>query len=226
MKLSVVVPVLNEEASLGATLGSLRESAEGHSFELLVVDGGSTDGSLDVARQLAGRVLESRPGRAAQMHLGATQATGDVLLFLHADTRLPHDWPSLLRGVWEAAAPPAAAAFRLSLDAGGWRYRLVERASRMRSALTGVPLGDQAISVRRDVYLSVGGFPDVPLMEEYYLLRKLKRRGRVAVLEHAVLTSARRHRRNGPIRNGLMNNLITALFFCGVPPRALARLYK
>ncbi len=226
MKLSVIVPVLNEEASLRPTLSALRERAEGRAFELLVVDGGSTDDTVARAKHWTGTVLSTERGRALQMHRGALAAGGDVLLFLHADTRLPEGWARLLERVWDSGDPPAAAAFRLGFDAKGWRYRIIEKASLLRMRMTGVPLGDQAISVRRDVYFSVGGFPYVPLMEEYYLLRKLKKRGRVELIDESVLTSARRHERNGPLRNGLRNNLITALFLCGVSPQRLARMYR
>lgn len=226
MKLSVIVPVLDEAETLAGALACLRAGIGQEAVELLVVDGGSADDSVAVARRFADKVLPSRPGRAAQLHHGALQAKGDVLLFLHADTFLPEGWHAALTRVWDGPRPPAAAAFRLGFDADGWRYRLIERSARLRTALTGVPLGDQAISTRHDVYRAVGGFPDVPLMEEYYLLRKLRRRGPVAVIDRPVRTSARRFERHGPIRNSLRNTLITALFYCGVPPRSLARLYR
>lgn len=226
MKLSVIVPALNEETNVHPTLSALRETARGRPFELLVVDGGSTDETVARTKRWADQVLQASRGRALQMHRGALAAAGDILLFLHADTRLPEGWFESLERVWNGGKPPAAAAFRLALDAQGWRYRLIERASAFRARLTGVPLGDQAISVRRELYFSVGGFPNVPLMEEYYLLRKLRNHGRVELIDRPVLTSARRHQRNGPIRQGLRNNLITALFLCGMAPERLARLYR
>ena len=222
MKFSVIIPVLNEEAALKRL-----SSPRGADVELIIVDGGSRDGSLTLARKLADIALRApKAGRAAQMHQGALAASGEILLFLHADTALPRGWKQTLEREWRAPSRPAATAFRLAFDAAGFRYRAIEALANFRNRLTRVPHGDQAISVEARRYRDVGGFPDVPLMEEYFLLRKLKAHGIVRILPDAVKTSARRYEANGALRNAARNAFLLGLFYLGVPPRALARLYK
>lgn len=160
------------------------------------------------------------------MHAGAQAASGDLLIFLHADTRLPDDWYEQLEGAWSSPRKPAATAFRLGFDDNRPFYRFLARAANARTRLTGVPQGDQAIAIERKVYFHAGGFPDVPLMEEYLLIDRLARLGRVELLAGAVATSVRRYEKTGPFFNALRNGAIVSLFYLGVPPRTLARLYR
>lgn len=221
MKVSVVVCCLDEEELLPACLAAAKAGlAPGD--ELLVCDGGSADASRAVAERAGARVLTPGRGRALQLDAGARAASGDVLLFLHADTVLPEGWRAALdRGFSPGVA---AAGFRLGFAGEG--LALISACAELRERLTGVPQGDQALSVRRDEYLSVGGFPPVPLMEEYELVRRLKTRGRVARLPQRVSTSPRRHLARGPLMQGLRNNLIILLYYLGVPPARLAGLYR
>lgn len=227
LKISIIIPTLNEQELLEPAMTRLRLTAWRGEIEILVCDAGSADGTLAAARRLADRVTKSpRRGRAAQMHQGALAATGDLLLFLHVDTRLPKNWLDALLNAWTSKPPPGATAFRLGFDSSRPIYRLIAALGDWRSRRTEVPHGDQAVACRREDYMKVGGFPDVPLMEEYYLLPKLARLGPIVILEEAVTTSTRRYERNGPIFNGLRNAAIIALFKAGVPTERLARLYR
>jgi rSAM/selenodomain-associated transferase 2 len=218
--------VRNERARIAGTLKNLR-SAAGDEAELIVVDGGSSDGTAEAARGLADQVLlPPVRGRGAQMHAGAQAARGAVFLFLHADTELPADWPSLLKKAFlQESAPPAATAFRLSFDSNGFFYRVCAFLANQRAKLTGVPHGDQAIAASRDAYFAAGGFPPEPLMEEYLLIPRLREIGEVRIFRERVVTSARRYRARGPLRNALRNQTLITLFYLGVSPRTLARWY-
>jgi rSAM/selenodomain-associated transferase 2 len=222
MRLSVIVPTLDEEATIASTLAHARRPGD---VELVVVDGGSRDETVNVARPLADRVLDAPRGRAAQMNAGAAAARGAVLLFLHADTRLPDDYPAL---VAEALAPAdvVGGRFDIRLDAPGLAYRVIERLIGLRSRLTGVATGDQAIFVRRDAFVRVGGYPAIPLMEDIALCRALKRAGRMAALRDVVVTSARRWQRDGLVRTVALMWTLRLAYYAGVSPARLARAYR
>jgi rSAM/selenodomain-associated transferase 2 len=222
MRLSVIVPTLDEEATIASTLAHARRPGD---VELVVVDGGSRDETVHVARPLADRVLDAPRGRAAQMNAGAAAARGAVLLFLHADTRLPDDYPAL---VADALAPAdvVGGRFDIRLDAPGLAYRVIERLIGLRSRLTGVATGDQAIFVRRDAFVRVGGYPAIPLMEDIALCRALKRAGRMAALRDVVVTSARRWQRDGLVRTVALMWTLRLAYYAGVSPARLARAYR
>lgn len=223
--LSVVICVLDEGPLLRECLAELRRQAP--EAELVVADGGSADDTLHAAREGADVLVRCpRPGRALQLDQGARAAGGKVLLFLHADTRLPDGWPAVLLDAFSALPPPCAGAFRLAFDDPAPLFRVLERAAGLRQRLTGVPHGDQGIAVLREAYLACGGFPPVPLMEEYELMRRLRGAGRVVELDAAARTSARRYRRKGALANALRNNALIALWYLGVPPKRLAGWYR
>ncbi len=222
MRVSVVIPVLDDAAALAGTLRRVRATAGGP-LEVIVVDGGSTDSSAAVAAELSDKVLSSPKGRSLQLHAGALAAAGDILLFLHADTELPADWRPALEAAWSRSPRPAATAFRLGFDRDTVWFRFIARMADWRASWTGVPHGDQALAMARGVYLAAGGFPPVPIMEEYALLRKLD--GPVFLLEPSVRTSARRYEAVGPVRGTLRNVCLIALYYAGVPPRVLAKFY-
>ncbi len=220
--LSVIVPTLDEAEALPAALAAARQPGV---TEIIVVDGGSRDGTLALARTLADRVLETARGRARQMNAGAAVARGDVLLFLHADTRLPAGYA---QAVARALADPRVVGgrFDVRLDATGLAYRVVGRLISVRSRVTRVATGDQAIFVRRAVFARLGGYPAVPLMEDVALSRALKRAGRVACLGETVVTSARRWQRHGVARTVLLMWALRAAYYAGVSPARLARIYR
>ena len=223
MTLSVVVPALDEAANLTRLLPDLARTCPG--AEVIVVDGGSRDGTAAVASGRPGvRFLASARGRARQMNAGAREASGDVLLFLHADTRLPE---GAAVAIVEALGAPAVVGgrFDVRFDSPRRILRVVAWFMNARSRATSICTGDQAIFVRRADFEAVGGYPDIPLMEDIELSRRLKARGRLAALRVRVTTSARKWEREGPLRTiGLMWAL-RLLHFCGVAPARLHRWY-
>jgi rSAM/selenodomain-associated transferase 2 len=220
--ISVIVPALDEEHALDATIAAARQPGV---LEIIVVDGGSRDGTVAMARARADRVLCSERGRANQMNAGAAGARGDVLLFLHADTRLP---PDCHRAIMRALADEGVVGgrFDLRLDAPGLPYRVIESMISLRSRLTGVATGDQAIFARRSVFERLGGYPPLPLMEDIAFCRALKRAGRIACLRERVVTSARRWQQRGVARTVLLMWLLRLAYYAGVSPARLARAYR
>ncbi len=219
--LSIVVPVRNEAATLPATLAPLQPWRE-RGVEIIVVDGGSDDGTPACAEGLADRVLASPPGRARQMNAGAAVAQGDVLLFLHADTRLPAGAAGLVAA---ALRNRHWGRFDVRLSGSAWPLRVIERLMNLRSCLTGMATGDQAIFVRRAAFLTVGGYPDIPLMEDLALSKRLGRFGRPVCLRPPVITSSRRWESQGILRTVLLMWWLRLLWFLGVSPQRLVRRY-
>jgi rSAM/selenodomain-associated transferase 2 len=220
MAVSVLIPTLNEAGRLGETLRRLRAERP---HEIIVADGGSADATCRLAAA-ADRLLHAPRGRAAQMNHAAAHATGDVLLFLHADCT-PE--PGALRAA-EACLRRrgvAAGCFRMTVAAPGWFYRLIDAAATARVGLTGLVYGDQGLFVRRELFRRVGGFPAVRLMEDLFLSRALRRRGRVVVAPRRIFVSPRRWQRLGVVRQTLRNWALTALAAGGVHPDRLATYY-
>jgi rSAM/selenodomain-associated transferase 2/rSAM/selenodomain-associated transferase 1 len=219
---SVVIPALNEAGQLGRTLSALSLSQD---IEVIVVDGGSRDATLAIARTAGVRALEARPPRSVQMNAGAAAAGGEILLFLHADTRLPMKFQEPVRRTL-ASPRVAAGAFFLRIDAYGWGLRIIEQAANWRSRLLQLPYGDQALFLRRDTFWELGGFPAIPIMEDFELVRRLKRKGRIAMVPDSVRTSPRRWLQVGVGKTWLINQAIIAAYFMGAPPERLAAWYR
>ncbi len=233
MRLSVVIPTLDEAAELPATLGALHagarplaaEGAAGDAIEVLVVDGGSRDATVALARGFGASVVEAPRGRGAQLAAGGRVARGDVIVFCHADCRLPAGWSAAIRAALAADPQVVGGAFQLAIE-GDRRVRaLVAAAANLRSRLTGHPYGDQALFVRADAYRAVGGFAPLPLMEDIDLCRRLRQVGRLVQLDLAVTVSARRWDREGLLYATLRNWTLAALFYLGVEPARLRRWY-
>ncbi len=222
MKLSIVMPVLDEAAGIEAALSALaRYRARG--TEVIVADGGSRDDTAVRAHPLADRVLSAPRGRSVQMNAGAAAASGDVLLFLHADTRLPEDADRLvLDGL--AQSGRTWGRFDVRFDAGGL-LSLVALMMNWRSRATGIATGDQALFVTRAAFERSGGFPAIALMEDLALSARLKRIDRPLALRARVTTSARRWRKHGTLRTVLLMWRLRLAFFLGADPAKLARQY-
>ena len=221
---SIIVPTLDEAASIGAALSALQPlRAAGH--EIVVVDGGSGDGTPDLAAPFARRSANGPRGRASQMNAGARLAAGDVLLFLHADTRLP---PRADRLVLDGLAGSGRAwgRFDVHIDGRHRLLRLVAAAMNLRSRWTGIATGDQAIFVRQDAFVSIGGFPELPLMEDVALSAALKRVSRPLCLHERVTTSGRRWESRGVIRTIALMWWLRLRYFLGSSPARLAEIYR
>ena len=221
MNISVIVPVLNEEKSIAATLQAL---APLQPYETIVVDGGSQDRTPEIAAEFGVKVIPSERGRARQMNRGAREASGDVLLFLHADTRLP---PTAFSDIAGAMGDPryVGGRFDVELDGKHWLLPLVGRLISYRSRLSKVATGDQALFVRREVFQRMGGFADIPLMEDIAFCRTLKRLGEVACLRSRVVTSARRWEVDGVWRTIFRMWTLKLLYLTGVSPARLKQFY-
>lgn len=217
--LTVIVPMLNEEAGIAAALAALRPL---HA-EIVVVDGGSGDRTVALAAPLSDQLLCAPRGRARQMNSGAAAAHGDVLLFLHADTVLPPQADRLVAEVIAGGACWGRFDVRIA-GASAW-FPVIATLMNLRSRLTGIATGDQAIFVTRTAFAQVGGFADIPLMEDIVLSRRLRRLGRPACLRQKVTTAGRRWERHGVLRTILTMWWLRLRFFLGADPAKLAREY-
>lgn len=220
--LSVVIPALNEVPSIEACIASAARS--GPNVEIIVADGGSTDGTTERAARAGARIVRGARGRGAQANAGAGEASADVLLFLHADTALPEGYD---RAVLTALEDPAVTGggFALGIAAKGAGYRFIEAMANLRSRICRMPFGDQALFVRCTEFEALGGFPDMPVMEDFAFVERLRRRGRVVTLPQRVATSARRWETLGLVRVTLTNKVIIWGYKFGVGPERLARWY-
>ncbi len=224
--LSVVIPTLNAEATLTASLESLFAAVGGPVGEVIVVDCGSIDRTVEIAAAAGARVLSAPRGRGHQLRAGGTAAAMDWILFLHADTRLEPGWEETVRNYMEAEENREhAAAFRFRLDSEAPAARRVERLVTWRNRTFRLPYGDQALLLHRTLYQRVGGFRPMPLFEDVDIIRRLGRR-RVRLLDAAALTSSSRFQRDGWWLRPLRNLSCLLLYLLGVPPSIIARVYK
>jgi len=221
--LSIILPVLDEADIIADALAALAPLRQ-RGAEVIVVDGGSRDGSVDLARPAADRVIASPRGRAAQMNAGAALARGAVLLFLHADTRLPGNADALVLAGLERSGR-AWGRFDIAIAGRSPLLAIVAAAINLRSRLTRIATGDQAIFVSRDVFAAVGGFPDIALMEDVALSRALKRISRPVCVAAKVTTSGRRWEQHGVLRTVVLMWRLRLAYFLGAEPATLARRY-
>jgi rSAM/selenodomain-associated transferase 2 len=221
MLISIIIPTLNEESNLAVTLRLLSSRSD---VELIVVDGGSHDRTVEIARQFTPYVFLSHRGRARQMNEGARHATGDILLFLHADVfLLPGSLDELQRRIIGDGA--VGGAFDLQIDSPRRFLRLVGRVASWRSRMFRLPYGNQGLFMWRQVFEALGGFPDVPIMEDVGLMRRLRRAGRLTFLRTGLVTSARRWDANGIVKTTFVNGWVSFLHWIGVPARPLRKIY-
>jgi rSAM/selenodomain-associated transferase 2 len=223
LRISIIVPALNEADGITAVLVALAPlRARGH--EVIVVDGGSSDGTAALARAVADRVVPAPRGRASQMNAGAALARGEVLLFLHADTRLPENADaSVLEGL--AASGKAWGRFDVRIEGASLCLPVIAFFMNLRSRATGIATGDQAIFVRREAFERAGRFPPLELMEDIALSRSLRRASRPLCLADKAVTSGRRWERRGVLRTVLLMSWLRLAFFFGAAPAKLARIY-
>lgn len=221
-KISIVIPVLNEANAIGDVLAQVGKAC---AVEVIVVDGGSHDETVTLAQSMGVKVICATAGRANQMNAGAAVATGEILLFLHADTRLPSEFATLVR---QALQDPktVAGAFELQIDAQMWGLRTIEVMVNLRSRLLSLPYGDQGIFLKSSVFRKIGGFPNLPIMEDFEFMRRLRTLGKVAIVPASVLTSGRRWQKLGVVKTTALNQIAIVAYLLGVSPHRIVRWYR
>jgi rSAM/selenodomain-associated transferase 2 len=225
-KFSFIIPVWNEEAIISRTIEHIRGLHASGSAEILVVDGDPAGRTIKVARHAGVNTAISETGRGKQMNLGAALAEGEILIFLHADTILPSDALNLIEAAMGETSC-IAGAFDLAIDSEKSVFRLIEKAASIRSRLTRIPYGDQAIFMRKRNFQDLGGFREIPIMEDIEIMQRIKRRkGKICILRKAASTSPRRWEKEGVLYTTLRNWLILSLYLFGVKPESLFRFYR
>jgi rSAM/selenodomain-associated transferase 2 len=221
-RISIIIPTLNEAGNIKESIATTQHSLN---IEVIVVDGSSKDDTVEIAQSLNVKVISSSPGRAVQMNAGAVAASGDILLFLHADTRLPIGFDDMIR---KALQQPGivAGAFNLRIDAPLLSLRWVELGVKLRSHFCQMPYGDQAIFLTKEAFQQIGGFPELPIMEDFELMRRLKPVGRIVIISTPVLTSARRWLQKGVFKTTLLNQLVIIAYLLGISPERIRSWYR
>lgn len=221
-KISIIIPVLNEASKIAKTITVAKS---GKNVEILVVDGGSQDNTVEIVQALGLKILFASPSRANQMNVGAKAATGEILLFLHADTHLPAKFDRSVRLVL-CQPNTIAGAFALQIDGSLKGLRLVEKGVNWRSHFLSLPYGDQAIFVKTETFKALGGFSQLPIMEDFEFVLKLRNCGRIAIIPTPVITSSRRWQKLGVWQTTIMNQLAIAAYFLKIPPESIAKWYR
>ena len=219
---SIVIPTLNEELEIQNCLMQLQDLRD-EGFEVIVSDGGSLDKTAQLLDGLCDQYILNLRGRAAQMNAGARKAKGEIIFFLHADTQLPNNFSELINAI--AANTSGWGRFDVALSGEHYLFRVIESMMNLRSRLTGIATGDQTIFVRRTLFQEIGGFPEIALMEDIAMSRRLKKISKPLCLRQKVLTSSRRWENNGVLRTLLKMWCLRFAFFIGVDPESLARQY-
>ncbi|BBD66702.1 glycosyl transferase family protein [Nostoc commune NIES-4072] len=221
-RISIIIPTLNEAENIKEAIATTQPNTN---IEVIVVDGGSDDDTVAIAQSLGVKVISSSSGRAVQMNTGAVAATGDILLFLHADTCLPTGFDDMVRIALQQPET-VAGAFNLRIDASLLSLRWVEWGINVRSHFYQMPYGDQAIFLTKAVFQQIGGFPELPIMEDFELMRRLKRIGRIVIIPTSVVTSARRWLQKGVFKTTLLNQIVIIAYLLGVSPERICRWYR
>jgi rSAM/selenodomain-associated transferase 2 len=231
--ISIIIPALNEAQNIEQTIASAQasEPSSAASMEIIVVDGGSTDATVEIAQALGAKIIIAGQGRAHQMNIGAQAASGQILLFLHADTCLPVGFDRLVCTAFQQPPPKSkkttiAGAFELKINGAASGLRLVEWGVKWRSHWWQMPYGDQAIFLTAETFQQVGGFPAMPLMEDFALISRLQKLGVIKTLSAAVVTSDRRWRQKGILKTTILNQIIVMAYLMGVAPDRLTKWYR
>ncbi len=222
VKISIIIPVLDEAVNL-SRLNDCLQAVQQQGHEVIIVDGGSRDNTLSIAYQITGTVIVSMPGRALQMNSGAAIASGELLLFLHADTFLPENALKIISDL--SRKKNTWGRFDVRLSSSRFVFRLIEGLMNLRSCVTSIATGDQAIFIEGNLFEQVGGFPEIALMEDIEISRRLKKIARPVCIKQKVITSSRRWENNGVVATVLLMWKLRLYYFFGVSPEKLKQLY-
>ncbi len=221
MRFSIIMPTLNESSNLRYALEHLLSSIEYFSeIEIIICDGGSNDDTIKLATQYPIDLIHTAKGRARQMNAGVEHSIGDWLVFLHADTRLPDDWTALIE---ESKTPWGR--FDIRLSGSHWMLRVIEKAINLRSRKTSIATGDQALFFQRDFFKQLGGFPDIPLMEDIAITSKARKVIKPNCISQVAITSSRRWEQKGILRTILLMWILRFAYWLGIKPDTLHRIY-
>ena len=217
--ISIIIPTFNEASHLGETLTALFESIDTGSAEVIISDGGSSDQTIEIAQLFPCRIVNSETGRARQMNAGCRQAKGEWLVFLHADSQLPQDWQTVLHRARQWGF------FPVKLSGRFWPLRIIESAMSLRSSLTSVATGDQALFFRRSFFSQLGGFEEIPIMEDIGISKQARRFAKPTIAKFPLITSSRRWEDNGIIKTVLLMWWLRLAYWLGTSPERLHRIY-
>jgi rSAM/selenodomain-associated transferase 2 len=224
-RFSIIIPVLHESEKINNLLEAVGQLKTDESFEIIVVDGSPTQDTLHVISDTNVKKYTCQQGRGRQMNKGAAHASGDILVFLHADTFLPLNAFSLIQTALENDHY-VGGAFTLQIQPQTTFFRMIAAYSTLRSQITRAPYGDQVIFLRKTYFDAIGGYQDIPLMEDVELMRRIKKKkGQIIILQHPVITSARRWDQEGVFYTLLRDNIIIFLYWCGMPAEKFAKFY-
>jgi rSAM/selenodomain-associated transferase 2 len=223
IEISIIIPVLNEETFILKTLKNLRQN---EAIEVIVVDGGSKDNTVQLVQNMGIKIIKlTQASRSLQMNQGALLATGNILLFLHADTILPQGYDELILNGF-SNSKIVGGAFKLKIDLSLFSLRLIEILVNWRSQIFSIPYGDQGIFVKTSVFREIGGFTNLPIMEDFEFMQKLNKRGKIIIVSAKVVTSGRRWQKLGVVKTTLINQLIILGYYLGISPQKLVRWYR
>ena len=221
-RISIVIPTLNEASTIAKTISYCKRGAN---IRIIVVDGGSDDGTAQIAHHEGAKVYITEPGRARQMNYGADRAEGDILLFLHADTLLPEDYDRRIRRIMSKSGV-AAGAFTLHIETSSGLLRFIQHTINFRARLFQMPYGDHGIFIKKSLFQKMGGFSEMPIMEDFEMMRRLRRKGKIVIDPAHVTTSTRRWENLGILRTTFINKIVLLGYKFGVAPEKLSRLYR
>jgi rSAM/selenodomain-associated transferase 2 len=223
---SIIIPVLDEAECINPLIRHLRKHSAENCYEIIIVDGDPQGGTINVIQDKNVICMTSDKGRAVQMNAGAKAARGKVLLFLHADTRLPQNALTKIENILKSEKY-VAGAFDLKIDSDKLLLKYIAAKASIRSRINRIPYGDQATFIRKSYFEKIGGFAEIPLMEDIDLMRRIKKRGdKIHIFRDHVVTSSRRWKKEGVFYTTLRNRVLTILYFLGVSPEKLAKYYK
>lgn len=224
-KISIIIPVFNEEKKIKDTLTAILNHQNHEQVEIIVVDGGSTDQTVKIVQSMGIKIYHfPQKGRANQMNFGAEKATGDIFLFFHGDTIISANFPKIIREIL-AQSEVVAGAFLLNINSNKKTMKFIEMMANWRSILFSLPYGDQGIFLKRSIFEKIGGFQNLEIMEDFDLIQRLKKLGKIRIASTCVITCDRRWQKLGVFKTTLINQLVIIGFYLGISPKKLKQFY-